>query len=146
MAEVNGMSDMPANPRRYQPLFAARLDFATAHDLSVREIQVRALVDKDGGSKEQARHHPSHSRFVENGLAPPPRCDVDSPSSRTMRGQSSEAGNAARANAQQTDAPSARTKEWWRKPSRQTKPTQARNDTWRDSKAALPCIKVCKHR
>ena len=44
----------------------------TAHEWTVREPQARAMIDNNGGAKQEDRGQPGKWRAVENGLAPRP--------------------------------------------------------------------------
>jgi len=77
MREVNGMSDLLTCPRSHKPPSPAKVASTAAHEWSVREAQVRAMIDSNGGSEQEGRSQPGKWRAVENGLAQRPSHEID---------------------------------------------------------------------
>ncbi len=77
MREVDGMPDLLTYPRSHKPPSPAKVASTAAHEWSVREAQVRAMIDSNGGSEQEGRSQPGKWRAVENGLAQRPSHEID---------------------------------------------------------------------
>jgi len=66
------MPDLLTDPGSDKPPSPARIASTAAHEWTVREAQARAMIDNNGGAKQEDRRQPGKCRAVANGLAPRP--------------------------------------------------------------------------